>query len=576
MIFNLFKIFISNIFSFTSLFEGFKKGWKGIIKSILLLLLIIYAYGLILFFYSITMIAAYKYMAAQSITYLMPVLSTITALCIIIFLGITSVAGNYYTGCGEEQIISMPITTTQFFGAKFAVSFCTDAVIGFILFAISSFIYGYNEHLLAKPMFYLGFLITAITISIIAIAVIYLVLILILYICPCLRKKSFMSAVSSFIIIVFAFCYGFINSRISSSISDLSQMDIIIHPLTDVAGKMYSVKSLFSIFTGALNGKILPILILLAVSAIIIFLLVPVMGKIYLKTLNGFSDIKTRKLSAEKVNVVMKKEVHSSSAFKALYLRDVRTVLREPTFFANGPLMVFLFPIIMIISVGFALASNSSSNIFTLLDALKTKLGEMSPESYSDLKFYITLAITAMALFEGNFSQTASSAFSREGKALYDLKAMPVENQLIVKVKFWHAMTYIFISIAIMSLILLVVNCVLGGIFSPLEILEMIFSMILVVIPVSILLIFVDMFIDTAKPKLQWENPIAAYKQNMNNAVSIFISMGIIFVIGILIAVVLPKSIYGFLIITVIFTILSAPLGVLYFRYAEKRITTMQ
>lgn len=105
MFFSVFKIFASNIFSFSSFLEGFKKGWKGIIKSILLLLLAIYCIGVFGFMYIAVMFSVYKSLALAGTTQLMPLISLGSALIVTFFFGLTSVATNYFTGSGEEQFL---------------------------------------------------------------------------------------------------------------------------------------------------------------------------------------------------------------------------------------------------------------------------------------------------------------------------------------------------------------------------------------------------------------------------------------------------------------------------------------
>ena len=91
---------------------------------------------------------------------------------------------------------------------------------------------------------------------------------------------------------------------------------------------------------------------------------------------------------------------------------------------------------------------------------------------------------------------------------------------------------------------------------------------------ISLLLIFVEMFIDTINPKLLWENPMAAFKQNVNAIVSTFISMGVVFLSGLLMFF-LPKNFMGLLLTAIIFGAIAAPVGVFYFRYAVKKIPKM-
>ena len=92
---------------------------------------------------------------------------------------------------------------------------------------------------------------------------------------------------------------------------------------------------------------------------------------------------------------------------------------------------------------------------------------------------------------------------------------------------------------------------------------------------VSLLLIFIDMFIDTAHPKLKWENPMAACKQNLNVLWSMLLSMITIGFIIVLLVFVLPKKLYALVILSVIYAIIAAPVGAGYFKYAEKRLKEM-
>jgi Ca2+/Na+ antiporter len=141
----------------------------------------------------------------------MPFITMLVALLIIMFFGFTSVAASYYTGSSEEFLMSLPLTPGQFFGAKFAVSFVSDAVMGVGMFAISSIIYGYNEGLLTNPLFYIGFLVTALAFSVASVFIIYLLFILVLYFIPALRKKKVMTVIATILLIAFCIFYGLLN-----------------------------------------------------------------------------------------------------------------------------------------------------------------------------------------------------------------------------------------------------------------------------------------------------------------------------------------------------------------------------
>ena len=571
MIYKLFKILNQGAFNFSGIFGEFKKGPKGIIKAIFLLLVAIYVFAVMIGMYTVYMLGTYKYLAENGNQQFMPFISMMVALMVIMFFGFTSVASTYYTGTGEEFLMSLPLTPGQFFGAKFAVSFVSDAVMGVGMFAISSLVYGYNEGLLTNPLFYLGFLVSALAFSLTAVFIIYLLFILILYFIPALRKKKIMTIIATVLLIAFCLFYSLLNSSVSFSFSNPEFVNDKIANSIDKINDLGNDLPFFMYISGALNGKIIPILLLAALGSIVLFLLVPLFGKMYIKTLNGFSDVKSKKITSEKAEMVINNDIRSLSVFHALFVRDVRNILREPAFFSNGPLFVFIFPVIFILSfsVGF-LASGQS--ISQLISDLQLKILEIPVESFASIKYYITLGGAAFTIFSATFANVATTSFSREGKSLNDLKAMPLKFDMIVKVKFWHAMLYVGIAAIISIIVLSVVYSLLALPITLLEFIQMCIMLILVSVSVSLLLIFIDMFIDTANPKLNWETPMAASKQNFNVLWSMLLSMVTIGLLIVLVVFVLPKTMRSLLILSAIFIIISSPIGAGYFRYAEKRL----
>lgn len=574
MIFQLFKIFASNLFSFETITEGFKKGVKGIVKSILLILLFLYVIGWFASLYVMTMLALYKVLENIGQVHLMPVISFLAVMVMIFFFGLTSVSTNYYTNSGEEQFLVMPISSTTFFGAKFAVSFVTDAVLGILLFGISNVIYAKSVGLLANPLFYVGMIVSAVCLSLVTVFLIYILYIIPLYFIPALRKRNLMTSIAVVFILIFSIFYGLFGSLIGTQ-NYLDNVNQISQPMMNISAAL-SQKFTFLLFiSDAINGKILPILFMLLISVIIVFVLVPAAGHIYIKTLHGFSDIKTKKVSNEKTNAAFQNGFRSNSVFKALFIRDVRIVFREPSFFANGPLMVFLFPVIIIISFGLGFVSsmeNPSTELPMVLMDLKDKI--LSIDSIF-LKYCVSMGGAVFTIFLGNMSSIAITSFSREGKALFDLKAMPIKNEILVKVKFWHALLYIIISEIIAIIFITVLNLICNSPLTFFDMISIIFYMTLIVFSVSIVLVLCDMFMDTANPKLLWENPVVAFKQNLNTLAGVLFNVIFIAILIGLAFFIVPKNQFGQIIITLVFVIISAPLGVQYFNYAKKRIPLM-
>ena len=574
MLYKLFKLLNSSSLSASGVSINFKKGPKAIAKSILWILLFLYVFGVMIVMYSLYMVGTYKYLAANGNQQAMPLITMLLSIAVIMFFGFTSVASTYYTGNTEELIMSLPISSAKFFEAKFAVSFVSDAIMGIGMFAISSVVYGWNEGLLTNPLFYLGSLVSAIAFSSVSVFIIYFLFILILYFIPALRKKKLLTVVATILIIVFCCFYGFLNSSVSLSVTNPEFVNEKMGQSIDKIFEFSSKTPVFMYMSGALNGKIIPILILAAIGGGVLFGLVPLVGTMYVKTLDGFSDVKSKKMSAEKAEEVISKDVRSVSVFHALFVRDYRNVVREPAFFANGPLFVYLFPVIFILSFGIGFVA-SGQGISGLITGIKEQAQGASPEVLEMVKYIAAIGGAAFTVFSGTFANLATTSFSREGKSLNDLKAMPVDFNMIVKVKFWHAMLYVGIADVISIIIVTAAYFLFQVPLSLIDLITIWLVMTVFAAAVSLLLIFIDMFIDTAHPKLKWENPMMASKQNLNVLWSMLLSMITIGVVIVLLVLVLPKKLYALVILSVIYAIISAPVGAGYFKYAEKRLKEM-
>lgn len=566
--FSVFKIFTKNIFSFGNYIEGFKKGPKSIIKNIFIALAAVYCVITFVFMYGMMMYSSYNTLQLAGSTKLFPLLTMILATFSILIFGFLSASSNYYTGCGEEQFMSMPLSAKNIFSAKFGVTFITDALLGFALFTISSGYYGYKEGLLTNPLFYLGYLTTVIALLLVTVFVIYFLLILVLYFVPSLRKRSFLSAIASILVIIFALSYSMFSTNLTAAI-DGEQTQLVQnlgHTISEIANK----NPVLMFLSDGINGNILTMLVMLALSALVIFVLIPAISNLYIKTLNGFSEQKTKKLNQKETAQVFEKGLKRNSVFKSLYIRDVRTVLREPAFLANGPLIIVIMPVIFIFSFLVGFLSASEEGVSSLLISIQEFFMEMDASTLEKIEYYCVVVAAGLTIFLGTSTSIAATSFSREGKSLYDLKAMPIETENIVAAKLWHAITYVFVAL-IMVIIILIAGVTLFNIPLPQgHLLPMIFQIIMLSITPSILLIYLDMFLDTVNPKLLWENPMAAFKQNANSIFSVLITMGVI-AIYVVAVILLPKNSVTIIGIAVVFGIIAAPIGSAYTKYAKKK-----
>lgn len=570
MTFSLFKILFSNMVSFDDVIANFKKGPKGIAKNLLIFLLFVYCFGVFGLLYVNTMLNMYNGLVAAGKTYIMPVAAVFVALVITFFFGFLSVATNYCTGSGEEQLLAMPLSAKQIFTAKFWISVVSDSIFGVLLLAVAAIIYGAKEGLFTKPGFYVGFIVSALTLCLVSIAVIFGLFVIILTFVPALRKKNIMQGVASFLVIIFAGFGGMIGSATGANVSSdaLNLGNLLVN---SSVGRLAETKAM-QIFGNGLAGNWLSILVMAALSAFVIFVIVPLLAPLYIKTLNGFTDVKTKKIDAIEAEKVLKTELKSNSIFKTVFTRDIKTVLREPAFFANGPLLILILPLIMIVPVMFTLVSQGE-NLKVLGESLEYILHIESFKTTGT--YYFSIGLSAFVTFMGNGTSLAATSFSREGKSLYDLKAMPIKNSTIVLAKFLHAFMYVIVGDITIIIFAVIIFAALGISAEIIVLIPCFLRMILLSAVISVALIVGEMFLDTANPKLNWENPIAAVKQNVNSIISVFITLSVIIIFALLAFLILPQNDIGYAILVGVFIVIAVPLSLGYLKYAEKRLNTI-
>ena len=572
MLWPLFKIFSSNSFSFGMFLENFKKGIKGILKNILYIALIIYfivaAGGLFI----LLMSRIGNGLVNSGDIEKMPVFIMFAALAAVMFFGFIAAATNYYTGSGEEQFLSMPLNAVEIFGAKVAVTAVSDLILGAAIMLVGGIIYGIKAGLVTQPMFYVGLLVTIFAVEAIAVFVIYALLLLFLNVIPKLRNRSILTSLATVLLLCFVFVYSTFSTRLTALMDQDDTGTAVFVQLI----RLWTQKApVLMFFADAMSGKIIPVLVMLAIFLVVVFGFIPLAAPLYIRSLNGFSDVKTKKITTEKAKDVLNKELKTNSIFHTLLVRDIRTIFREPSFFGNGPLMILLVPVMFLISFTVSFAAAKGSGIAEVRAMMVSTFTEnMTPEGLETVKYIFTVIIAGICIFMGNCANVASTSFSREGKAIYDLKAMPIQEDTIVLVKFWHALIYCIVSIVVIFLFFVGIVKFLYIPFTASDIFSMTLKYSMLTLLASFVLIFIEMFIDTVNPKLQWENPTAAFKQNMNAVVSTFIVMGFIALMVLLIFL-LPKNNIGFFAVAGIMLVIAAPLGYFYFKYAVKKIPKM-
>lgn len=571
--FSLFKLFCGSIIS-PEIFAGeIKKGPKGIAKLILIGLIFAYVIGGFVFLMVALFLGTYKTLSSYGMQNLMPLLSFTVSAISILFFGFITAATSYCTGSGEEQLLSLPLLPKEILAAKYFVTSISDGLFGAAILGTAGVIYGKNEGLLLNPVFWITLVSSIIFITFAAVFIIYLFLILLLTIFPGLRKKKLLTTVASVLVFIFAIGFSMISSQAGTIITE-GLGDIISNETASqmVASNFFFIK----LFDTAFRGNILCALVFLAVTALIIFIFMPLLSELYIKSLDGFSDVKSKKYSAEDISSSLEKEAKGRGIFRALLVRDIQEVLREPSFIANGPLFVILFPALILVSSGVSFINASGKNFSELLEGIHLIFQSADQNMMNVIEFWVILVGSIFVSFIGTFANIASTSFSREGKGLSNLKSMPISFKTISQAKIAHSLIYCGIAYIEFLILLVIAKSITEIPFSGSSYIKIIITTLITGTSISMFLIYIDILLDAFNPKLNWENPTMALKKNMNILFSVLGTMAVAFIIVLGALRFYKFGIYTILALTAIFIVLDVSVRLLYFRYGERRFLEMQ
>jgi len=228
-----------------------------------------------------------------------------------------------------------------------------------------------------------------------------------------------------------------------------------------------------------------------------------------------------------------------------LVKRHIQIILHNPTFFLN----TFLSLLVPILIFGI--------NFFT---------GQMSMELFRQpaLQPYIILIYSGILISPAVMGNISATVISREGKAFWETLVLPITPQQNIK--------YRVLSTIIINLAGSVLLGALAAFIIPITMLEAALAIVLCVV-VTLLLANADIIINIERPFLNWSNPTAAVKNNLNVMISLGLRViygGILFLV---IRIIAPEPHTIAFIITIASVIMYYIVKALLYRKYTKRFT---
>ncbi|OAA30707.1 hypothetical protein AT15_09775 [Kosmotoga arenicorallina S304] len=475
-------------------------------KNILLLALMIYAFVAIgfsfVFFYRPLLISSFQQLAAIGMENLFLANAFLSAGILGFITGFFLLVSTLFFSRDMRVLITLPIRASDVVTAKLTVVILFQMIVSLAVLLPSLIYYGIQKDAGFPYWFYMAFLFLLSQIFPILFQTI--IILPLSRIVKFSRMKDFMlyilgiGALGGSLIVVFFVNRSAVNGGNGSPnfVNIFANPDAFINKLALIyPPAFFATKALlskafsgFAWFLGYLGLHIL------AFAFTVWFA-----KNYYYDTYNELQQFYAgrKKLSSEELNRELNAE---KGPFSALHSREWKYLLRVPSFALNGlsgtfilPIMVMIFPFIF---KGNQEAMGDLGNFFLVIKSL-----------------YVPLGILCGAL-AGSMNGLAASAFSREGKLLKELKALPVSSADVFKAKFVNLMEISLMGIILMTIAL---HILLGG--------SLLFDILIILLSVLVtaFLNLIQLIIDAMRPLLNWDNPQRAIKQNFNVAIAILI-----------------------------------------------------
>lgn len=540
------KIYLNSLYGFDVLKDDLKKDKKDFAKKIGLLILILFSLsGVAALFvqYNISIYDALKPINQQNMVIFSAIL---TSVILILVFGIISVISTYFMNNEGSIILSMPLKGWQMLFAKYITSYFGELIISFAVMSMGCIVYGVKSG--AGFMFYVAYILVTLMLPVIPLAVVYIIVVPLMKFGNFLKKKDTIMIITAFLGIAVALVYQYAMSGITKNMKNQEYIASMFKSggIVNTIGKVYypAVWGTNTITNSVSLSGFLDFLLLILVSVLCAFLLISLMQNIYASSLIGSDEVKKGKKMSE---TEFKTNVRKSSITSALLSREIKLMNREPVFFLNGPFVVILLPVILIVCL--------------FMQGTKTfvEIRQFAAPLAAQYKVAIAAGISA---FIGSSTSIAPTCISREGKTFGFIKSLPIKPEDYIMAKFYHS--FIFAVFAD------VIGCLGAAYLMNMGVFAILLAFVISIL-IEVPFIFIGIMLELAWPKLDWDEPQKAVKQNVNAVICVLVQMfGIPAVIGFTVYLISNKYIvYALLVLVPL--VLTYILSKLAINYGKRR-----
>ncbi len=528
-----------------------KVSSKSILKLLGIVVLAVYIGGSFGFLAWQLYANLYKVFASIGIQRLILVYALLYGSVYIILISFVSSFSTIYTNEMEAYLSTLPVRSSFLLTGKAAALAVPEFLFTLIIMGTAFIVYGMNEQ--AAWLFYINGVLILLLVTLLIVTISYCISIPLLAMGRIFRNRDVTMIVMGFIVMFGVLYLNTSINRILAFTEDPAKIismlqasnETFLNLLDAFPPLQFIVKSLLD---AANPVYVFLLFMILAAVLFLSFGVFTVLAPLYQRVIQGFSEQYIKKMNRAQSVSFLRTNTGRQSPLMALFLREFRSMNREPVYFLNGPFIIILLPVILGISLYFSMGDQGSLGEITTL----------ARSNFTPVQQVLVSIVTGA--FLGSATSITCTSLSRDAKHIGYIKTLPVSSSLYLGAKLIHGMLFGLIG----CLVAAAVSIVLFQVDEPLVVLVLASSFVL-----TLLFNVLGLYIDTVNPQLRWENPVAAMKQNVNAVIMMLLEMlslgalgfaGFMWVkdLGTLMLILLTLP----LVVTVVLLLLYFPLGI--------------
>ena len=492
-----------------------EKTPKGIAKQVGIGFLVLYGIASIGSIFVLMTLSNYDALAPIGLQG-MVILNNLVLVSIMTFgLSLILVMSIYFMSGAEIGLQALPLKPWQLFSAKLVVVYVSEVFFSLLVLVPTLVIFGIREQ--PGLLFYVHGLAGALLVPLIPVCLVFFLVVPVMRAFRRVRNRSALLFVSGFLGIAAMVAF---QVYFQSGLTRMTDPEWIIASLGSPDSLVGSIGSLYpptyllwkAMSGGAAFQAVGSFLLLAGICAAAVFGTVAILSKAYTESLLGFDERRLRKTAD--ADLYIRARFRRGGLEAGLFRREWVLMNREMTYFLNGPFIIILLPLILVIL------------FFVQRPLFEEQLGGANLldliRQYSSQPFMVLIP-AAVGAFLGGGTMITATSFSRDAKFLPILKSLPIPASALGRAKLLHGLAFGAAAIVLTTLPLVILLQL--GMAGSLLSLGLAASFIW-------LANILGLYLDTAAPRLRWDTPLAAFKQNPNALAGMLGNMGLLLLVG--------------------------------------------